>query len=86
VCQRAKVEVLELFADWLPCFSVESSMAEEKPHTEPGQIERARRLRRAIKRLKQKSVDSEPSSKGKSLKEQVEDRARSLSRRPGRHI
>ena len=52
-------------------------MADEKSHTEQGQIERAQRLRRVIENLKEgRTQDETSSSEGKSLKEQIEDRAR----------
>jgi hypothetical protein len=52
-------------------------MADEKSHTEQGQIERAQRLRRVIDNLKEGRAgdDKSSSSKGKSLKEQIEERA-----------
>jgi hypothetical protein len=51
-------------------------MADEKSHTEEGQIERAQRLRRVIENLKEDSPDDESSSEGKSLKEKIEEAAR----------
>lgn len=53
-------------------------MADEKSHTQQGQIERAQRLRRVIENLKQGETDETP-SKGKSLKEQIADRARAAT-------
>lgn len=50
-------------------------MADEKSHTQQGQIERAQRLRRVIEDLKQGNPEDEPSSTGKSLKEQIDERA-----------
>jgi hypothetical protein len=51
-------------------------MADEKSHTEEGQIERAQRLRRVLENLKEDSPDDESSSEGKSLKEKIEEAAR----------
>lgn len=51
-------------------------MAEEKSHTEQGQIERAQRLRKVINDLKEGRSRDEPVAPKKSLKEQIEDRAR----------
>lgn len=51
-------------------------MADEKSHTEQGQIERAQRLRQVIENLKEGSANEPSSSEGKSLKEQIEERAR----------
>jgi|HubBroStandDraft_2_1064218.scaffolds.fasta_scaffold08404_4 hypothetical protein len=59
-------------------------MADEKSHKEQGQIERAKRLREVIENLKQGHVDDEPSSEGESLKEQVDERARSVARGDGK--
>ena len=42
-----------------------------------GQIERAQRLRRVIEKLKQGDPDRGSSSTGKSLNEQIDERARS---------
>jgi hypothetical protein len=56
-------------------------MADEKSHTEQGQIERAQRLRRVIENLKEDPADDQSSSEGKSLKEQIEERARDAARR-----
>jgi hypothetical protein len=55
-------------------------MAEDKSHTEQGQIERAQRLRRVIENLKEGGDDEQPSSEDKSLKEQIEERARAAAR------
>ncbi len=54
-------------------------MTDEKSHTEQGQIERAQRLRRKIDDLKTGKAVSPPSPKGKSLREQVEERGRAAS-------
>ncbi len=52
-------------------------MNEEKSHIEQGQIERARRLRRYVKDLGAGGgSQDEPSTENKSLKEQIEARAR----------
>lgn len=53
-------------------------MADEKSHTEEGQIERAQRLRRVIENLKEDSPDDESSSEDKSLKEKIEEAARRI--------
>lgn len=57
-------------------------MADEKSHTEQGQIERAQRLRRVIENLKTGQIDSKPSSEDKSLREEVEERARTVAGEP----
>jgi hypothetical protein len=62
---------------------MESTMADEKSHTEQGQIERAQRLRQVIERLKDGGPLDESSSEGKSLKEQIEERAREAAQRKG---
>ena len=49
-------------------------MAEEQSHTEQGQVERAKRLRDRIERLKQGAPEPPPPLKGKSIKEQIADR------------
>jgi hypothetical protein len=53
-------------------------MDDDRPHTEQGQIERARRLRQTIEDL-HSHTDNESSSEGKSLKEQIEERARAAT-------
>ena len=50
-------------------------MPEEPSHLEQGQIERAKRLRDRIDRLKQGRPEPEDAKKGKSLKEQISERA-----------
>lgn len=57
-------------------------MADEKSHTEQGQIERAQRLRRIIEKLKHGDPDRGSWSAGKSLKEQIDERARSKGKAP----
>jgi translation initiation factor 2B subunit (eIF-2B alpha/beta/delta family) len=57
---------------------MELTMADEKSHTQQGQIERAQRLRRVIEDLKEGHTEDQPSSKGKSLKEQIDERADAL--------
>jgi len=49
-------------------------MAEEQSHTEQGQIERAKRLRDHIERLKRGQPEPGSAKKGKSLKEQIAER------------
>ena len=49
-------------------------MPEEQSHTEQGQMERAKRLRNHIERLKQGQPEPASSKKGKSLKEQIAER------------
>jgi hypothetical protein len=53
-------------------------MADEKSHTQQGQIERAQRLRRVIEDLKEGHTEDQPSPEGKSLKEQIDERADAL--------
>jgi len=48
-------------------------MAEDTSHTEQGQLERARRLREQIERLRTGATGDEPSHE-KSLREQIEER------------
>lgn len=48
---------------------------EEQSHQEKGQIERARRLRDRIERLKQGQTEPAEPKKGKSLKEEIAERA-----------
>lgn len=50
-------------------------MADEKSHTEQGQIERAQRLRRVIEDLKGGQTEDRSATKPKSLKEQIDERA-----------
>jgi len=57
-------------------------MTDEKSHTEQGQIERAQRLRRVIEQLKHGSPARGSASGGKSLKEQIDERARSQENAP----
>jgi len=57
-------------------------MAEEKSHTEQGEIERAQRLRRVIQNLKEGHADDDgTAAEGKSLKEQIDERARTAAQR-----
>ena len=53
-------------------------MADDKSHTEQGQIERAQRIRRVIDRLKKGKPQADSSGAGKSLKEQIDERAREV--------
>ena len=55
-------------------------MADEKSHTKQGQIERAQRLRQMIEDLKEDRPESGSSSEPKSLKEQIDERARELEK------
>jgi hypothetical protein len=55
-------------------------MADQKAHTEQGQIERAQRLRKVIEDLKA-SQHGFDASEGESLKEQIEERARGFRKR-----
>jgi hypothetical protein len=51
-------------------------MTEESSHEQKGQVERAQRIRQQIERLKSgRSQDDRP-DEDKSLREQVEDRAK----------
>ena len=50
-------------------------MPEEQSHIEQGQVERAKRLRSHIDRLKQGQAEPADPKKGKSLKEQIAERA-----------
>ncbi len=50
-------------------------MPEEQSHTKEGQIERAKRLRNHIDRLKQGQPEPASPNKGKSLKEQIAERS-----------
>ena len=56
-------------------------MPEEKSHTEQGQVERARRLREQIQRLRTGATDSNEPPREKSLREQVEERAAALKKK-----
>lgn len=49
-------------------------MPEDQSHTEQGQIERAKRLRNRIERLKQGQTEPATPGKEKSLKEQIAER------------
>jgi hypothetical protein len=49
-------------------------MADEKGHTQQGQIERAQRLRKAIQELKEGRPADKPSPGNKSIKEQIDER------------
>lgn len=55
-------------------------MADEKSHTEEGQIERAQRLRQKIENLKEGIPDVKSPSEGKSLKEQIDERSRETAK------
>jgi len=46
----------------------------EQTHKEQGQIERAKRLRNHIERLKRAEPETPGSQKGKSIKEQIAER------------
>jgi hypothetical protein len=48
---------------------------DEKTHTQQGQIERAQRLRRVIEDLKEGQPSEASEGAGKSLKEQIDERA-----------
>lgn len=50
-------------------------MSEEQSHVEQGQIERAKRLRNQIDRLKGGQPEPTDPKKGRSLKEQIAERA-----------
>jgi hypothetical protein len=50
-------------------------MPEEQSHIEQGQVERAKRLRSHIDRLKQGQPEPPDPKKEKSLKEQIAERA-----------
>jgi hypothetical protein len=52
-----------------------SFMSKDQSHTEQGQVERAKRLRDHIERLKRNEPEPISSKKGKSLKEQISERA-----------
>lgn len=49
-------------------------MPDDQSHTEQGQIERAKRLRNHIERLKQGQPERASPQKEKSLKEQISER------------
>jgi hypothetical protein len=49
-------------------------MSEKPSHLEQGQIERARRLRQSIEKLKSGQAEKEAPQGGKSLKEQIAER------------
>lgn len=51
-------------------------MAEDASHTEQGRIERAKRLRERIDRLRRGQPQPDDSKKDKSLKEKIDERAR----------
>ena len=55
-------------------------MADEKSHTEEGQIARANRLRQVIENLKEGGPETPSSDKPESLKEQIAERARQADR------
>lgn len=57
-------------------------MIDEKSHLEQGQIERARRIRESISKLEEGSPDNNASSKGKSLKEIIDERSREAAQHP----
>jgi len=54
-------------------------MADDTSHAQQGQIERAQRLRRIIEDLKQGNAPEPSSPEGKSLKEQIDERAHNLA-------
>jgi len=49
-------------------------MSQDQSHTEQGQIERAKRLRDRIERLKHGQPEPAGPKKGKSLKQQISER------------
>jgi hypothetical protein len=51
-------------------------MAEDQSHTEQGQVERAKRLRERIDRLRRGQPPPDDAKKPKSLKEEIDKRAR----------
>jgi hypothetical protein len=51
-------------------------MTEESSHEQKGQVERAQRIRRQIDRLKSGQPQDDRPDADKSLREQVEDRAK----------
>lgn len=51
-------------------------MPEDQSHTEQGQVERAKRLRERIDRLRRGQPPPDDSKKDKSLKEKIDERAR----------
>ena len=55
-------------------------MPEEQSHSEQGQVERAKRLRDHIDRLKKGEPGSAEPQKGKSIKEQIADRTSELEK------
>jgi len=58
-------------------------MDDERSYTERGEVERAMRLRRIIENLKDGHADDSSSPEGKSLKEQIEERARAGDQNKG---
>jgi hypothetical protein len=56
-------------------------MADDKTHAQQGQIERAQRLRRIIDDLKHGDAPDPSPADEKSLKEQIDERARELAQK-----
>jgi hypothetical protein len=55
-------------------------MAENTSHEQQGQDERAQRIRKQIERLKSGQVEDNRPGKPKSIREQVDERARELEK------
>lgn len=55
-------------------------MADQSSHTEEGQVERAKRLREHIERLKKGQPQPAQIGKPKSLKEQVSERSEKMKK------
>jgi hypothetical protein len=55
-------------------------MADESSHTEEGQIERAKRLREHIERLRKGQPEPAQIGKPKSLKEQISERSEKIKK------
>ncbi len=55
-------------------------MTEETSHEQQGQDERAQRIRKQIERLKSGRVSDDSPDKPKSIREQVEERARKIEK------
>jgi hypothetical protein len=61
--------------------SLEATMTDDNSHTQEGQNQRAQRLRQVIENLKEGVAPEDSPSEDKSLKEQIDERAREAAAR-----
>jgi hypothetical protein len=71
---------LELLLSFEGGSLLEYFMTEETSHEQKGQIERAQRIRQQIDRLKSGSSQDDRPDEDKSLREQIEERAKQVKK------